>query len=288
MDLSLSFNKFLIGNFIFIKYNLYFCSMKFPFLNRPGKDLLAAAGFAAVFLLLLFAAVWAYQQFITTPPYVDPDKYPVRGIDVSAHNGQINFKKAADDGIEFVFIKATEGQDFKDRMFRENYNKATAAGLKTGVYHFFRFDRDGVDQAINLMKALGSRRPQLGIVIDVEKNGNPDTIPTETISRRLTEMVDYLNLLGHRVMFYTNLDGYYEYIVDSFQGYPLWICRFQEYPICAEWTFWQFSHKGIVNGIKGDVDLNVFCGNRDEWESFLNGSLWPYSDNDINQPIQPQ
>lgn len=262
--------------------------LRVPFSNRPAKDLLAAGGFVAVCLLLLFAAIWAYRQFITTPPYVDPEKYPVRGIDISAHNGQIDFRKVADEGVEFVFIKATEGQDFKDRMFRENYNKATSAGLKTGVYHFFRFDRDGVEQAINLMKALGSRRPELGIVIDVEKNGNPDSIPPEIINRRLTEMVDYLNLLGHRVMFYTNRDGYYEYIVDSFPGYPLWICRFQENPINAEWTFWQFSHKGIVKGVKGDVDLNVFCGNRDEWESFLNGSLWPYTADSPIPDNQPQ
>lgn len=262
--------------------------MKLPFSNRPAKDLLAAGGFAIVCLLLIFASVWAYRQFISTPPYVDPVKYPVRGIDISSHNGIIDFNKVAASGIEFAFIKATEGGDFKDKNFRTNFNRAKSAGLKTGVYHFFRFDRDGVEQAINLLRTVGSRKPELGIVIDVEKNGNPDSIPHDAINRRLTAMVDYLNLLGHRVMFYTNLDGYYEYLVDSFPGYPLWICRFQENPINAEWTFWQFSHKGAVEGIKGEVDLNVFCGNREEWQSFLNGALWPYSGNHVNNGANQQ
>lgn len=251
--------------------------MKVPILNRPLKDLLAAAAFLLVCVLLVFAAIWAYHQFISTPPYVDPERYPVRGIDVSAHNGTIDFKKVSEAGMEFVFIKATEGGDFKDKNFRVNYDHAKQAGLKTGIYHFFRFDRDGVEQAINLMKVVGKRQPELGLVIDVEKTGNPDSIPPETINRRLTEMVDYLNLLGHRVMFYTNKDGYYDYLADTFPGYPLWICGFNETPINAEWTFWQFNHRGKIDGIVGNVDLNAFCGNHQEWERFLEGDLWPYS-----------
>lgn len=186
-------------------------------------------------------------------------------------------QKVADSGVEFVFIKATEGVDFKDRNFRTNFDKARRAGLLTGIYHFFRFDRDGVEQAINLMRSVGSRRPELGLVIDVEKAGNPDSIPTETVKNRLLQMVDYLNLLGHRVMFYSNKDGYYEYLAETFPGAPLWICGFSENPINAEWSFWQFNHRGKVDGVTGDVDLNVFCGNREEWHNFLNGDVWPYS-----------
>ncbi len=251
--------------------------MKVPFLNRPVKDLMVAGGFLLVCILLVFAAIWAYRQFITTPPYVDPERYPVRGIDVSAHNGNIDFDKVADAGMEFVFIKATEGGDFKDKSFRQNYDNAKRAGLKTGIYHFFRFDRDGVEQAINFLKVVGKRQPELGLVIDIEKTGNPDTIPNETIVRRLSEMVDYLNLLGHRVMFYTNRDGYYDYIAETYPGHPLWICGFTETPINAEWSFWQFNHRGEVDGITGDVDLNTFCGNRAEWQRFLQGDIWPYS-----------
>lgn len=251
--------------------------MNLSFFNKPRKDIWAAIIFLSVCILLVASAFWAYDSIMTAPPYVDPVKFPVRGIDVSAHNGEIDMEKVAEEGFEFVFIKATEGTDFKDRNFRKNYDLATKAGLKKGIYHFFRFDRDGVEQALNLMRTMGNRRPELGIVIDVEKSGNPDSIPTELTVDRLSQMVDYLNLLGHRVMFYSNRDGYYDYLAETFPGYPLWICGFSEYPINAEWTFWQFNHRGKVNGIKGDVDLNAFCGSKEEWESYLDGELWPYT-----------
>lgn len=254
--------------------------MKLTFINRPWKDLVAAAAFLLVCVFLVFAAIWAYNTFISTPPYVDPVKYPVRGIDISAHNGNVDMKTVKKSGIEFVFIKATEGVDFKDKNFQKNFRNAKTAGLKTGIYHFFRFDRDGVEQAINLMQSVGGRRPELGLVIDVENTGNPDSVPKEKIIRNLTQMVDYLNLLGHRVMFYTNRDGYYDYIAENFPGAPLWICGFSENPINAEWTFWQFNHRGRVDGINGNVDLNAFCGTREEWENYLDGDLWPYTPDD--------
>lgn len=225
----------------------------------------------------MFAAIWAYHTFISTPPYVDSAKYPVRGIDVSSHNGHVDMKKVAGQGYRFVFIKASEGKSFVDKNFRTNFDNARKAGLKVGVYHFFRFDKDGVEQAINLLRTMSRRQPDLGIVIDVEKAGNPEGIPMDSINTRLVGMVEYLNLMGHRVMFYTNREGYFDYIANSFPGSPLWICAFSENPINAEWTFWQYNHRGKVDGVKGDVDLNTFCGSTEEWENFLNGGLWPYS-----------
>ena len=119
--------------------------------------------------------------------------------------------------------------------------------------------------------------PDLGLVIDVESAGNPEGVDPDVIKKRLTNMVEYMNLLGHRVMIYTNLDGYYDYIADTLPGFPLWICRFKENPINAEWTFWQFDHHGKIDGVEGDVDLNAFCGSREEWERFLQGDVWPYT-----------
>lgn len=251
--------------------------MNIKLTGRPGKDIAAAALFLCVCAGVVLASVWAYRSFISTPPYVDPVKYPVRGIDVSAHNGDVDMQRVRRAGIDFVFIKATEGTDFKDKAFRRNYANAVRAGLKTGIYHFFRFDRDGVEQALNLLKAVGPRRPELGLVIDIEQAGNPDSIPVQTVTDRLTSMVDYLNLLGHRVMFYTNRDGYYTYLAENFPGAPLWICAFYESPIMAEWTFWQYSHRGRIDGVKGEVDLDAFCGTRDEWKNYLDGQLWPYT-----------
>lgn len=248
--------------------------------KRRRNDLMVSIDFLFVAILVIYASWWAYSQFRHTPPYVDTERYPIKGIDVSWHNGPIDFEKAAADGIEFVFIKATEGERFRDRNFRSNHRNARQAGLKTGAYHFFRFDKEGVPQAINLLRTVGPRELELGIVIDVEEHGNPAGIGPDTVQQRLRAMVDYLTLMGKRVTFYTNRDGYYKYIAQEFPGSQLWICSFYTNPISAEWTFWQHNHRGRVKGIQGDVDLNVFCGDRAEWQQFLRGDIWPYDSSD--------
>lgn len=249
--------------------------------HRPVIDIAVAIVFLGVICLLVFSAVWAYRAYITTPPYVDNDKYPVRGIDISRHNGDIDFNKVARSGIEFVFVKASEGMSHRDSLFTRNIESARQAGLKVGAYHFFRFDADGVQQAVNFLSSVGSRPMDLGLVIDVEKTGNPKGISEEEVKRKLTSMVEYMNLLGYRVMIYTNHEGYYDYIADTLPGIPLWICRFQENPINAEWTFWQYNHHGEIDGIRGDVDLNAFCGSREDWIRYLQGAVWPYTENPV-------
>ena len=239
-------------------------------------DLRVSLAFLGLTVILAYTSYWAYNQFMSSPPYVDPQRYPVRGIDVSAHNGMMNLDAAAADGIEFIFIKASEGDTFRDENFRTNYSKASHAGMKIGAYHFFRFDCDGVSQGINLLKAIGNRRLDLGVAIDVEESGNPDGVDSVLIARRLEAMAGYLNLSGYRVTFYSNRSGYYDYLHEAVPGACLWICSFNPTPINAEWTFWQYDHHGHVAGIRGDVDLNTFCGSHEEWQNYLNGAQWPY------------
>ncbi len=236
----------------------------------PKKDIWTAAGFLVLVVVLLFSCMWVWSLYLKTPPYVDPERYPVRGIDVSAHNGDIDFNAVHKDGIDFVFIKASEGTDFKDKNFATNYHNAKRAGMKTGAYHFFRFDKDGVDQAINFLSTTGNHRLDLGLAIDIEQQGNPENVDSTLIADRLTAMVEYLNLLGYRVTLYTNRSGYEKFLMDTFPGYPLWICSFSDHPIDADWSFWQYDHHGKINGIKGDVDLNTFNGSVKEWEELFN------------------
>lgn len=241
-------------------------------MKRPWEDIKVAGWFLLVTLLLAGAAWWAWDQYVSTPPYVDPVRFPIRGIDLSAHNGYANLKAAADEGYEFVFIKASEGRDFRDENFALNYQKARHAGMKVGAYHFFRFDRDGVEQALNLLKVVNRRKLDLGVVLDVEEHGNPKGIPMDSIRSRLQMMVEFLNMRGHRVMFYTNRDGWEKYLREDFAGFPLWICSFTDDNATRDdWTFWQFNHRGKVAGIRGDVDINTFRGTRAEWDAMFAG-----------------
>lgn len=245
-------------------------------LHIKFRDFRVALSFISIALLLVAASYYAYRQFITTPPYVDPVKYPVRGLDVSAHNGMMNLDAAANAGYQFIFIKASEGDTYRDPNFRINYSKASHAGMSIGAYHFFRFDCEGVTQAKNLLGAINGRPLELGVAIDVEDQKNATDIDSVLIIKRLAAMAEYLNLSGYRVTFYSNRDGYYDYIREAAPGACLWICSFNSGPINAEWTYWQYDHHGRVAGIRGDVDLNAFCGSQADWQRFLQGAQWPY------------
>lgn len=236
---------------------------------RPRKDIVAAMGFLCVSLLLAGAIWWAWRQYITTPPYVDAERFPVRGFDISAHNGYANLDAAASAGFDFLFIKASEGTDFRDPNFVLNWQKARHAGLKTGAYHFFRFDADGVEQANHFLKVIGPRTPDLPLVIDVEDAGNAKGVTVETVVENLQQMVEYLNMRGYRVMLYSNRAGFEKYLLENFPGYPLWVCSFNDNSSNSDWTFWQYDHHGSVPGVRGDVDLNVFSGSREDWAKYL-------------------
>lgn len=235
--------------------------------SQRMKDVRVTIAFMVVVVVLLLTGVWAYHNFMTSPPFVDPERYPIRGIDVSRHNGDIDFEEVASEGVKFAFIKASEGESLRDPNFAVNYDKAGRAGLKTGAYHFFRFDIDGVPQGRNFLKALGNRTPDLDLVIDVEESGNPD-VDMDIVKDRLRAMTEFMNLNGYRVMFYTNRDSY-EIVRDAVPGATLWICSFNRIPIDAEWTFWQYHHHGRVAGVKGDVDMNTFVGSESDWEKYL-------------------
>lgn len=238
-------------------------------INTRKTDIAIFLCFLLAAALLTWAAYAAWINFRTSPPYVDRERYPVAGIDVSAHNGKIDFRAVKADSIEFVWMKASEGATFRDKRFADNHRRAGEAGLMRGAYHFFRFDKDGVEQAINLLEAVGERTLELGVAIDVESSGNPDGIDEDLIKERIAEMAEYLNLRGLAPTFYCNKADYSRYLADSFPGNSLWICSFSSDPIAVPWTVWQYSHKGAVRGLKGAVDLNVFGGSRDEWRDFI-------------------
>lgn len=243
--------------------------------QKKKKDLWVGVVFIGLAALLVMSGWDAFVWFKTSSPYVDPVRYPVRGIDVSSHNGMMNLDAARADGIEFCYIKASEGTDFRDVNFRLNYAKARHAGMKIGAYHYFRFDADGVQQALNLIQAVGYRKLDLGVAVDVEEAGNVRDVPLDSITERLVRMTEYLNLRGYRVIFYSNRQGYYDYLEKALPGYPLWICSFNRMPIDRDWDFWQFDHHGKVAGINGDVDLNVFNGSREDWQLFLKNQQYP-------------
>ncbi len=189
---------------------------------------------------------------------VDRAVYPVKGIDLSAHNGAVDFDSVAADSVTFVYLKATEGIDFCDSRFDVNFRAARAAGLKVGAYHYFRFNTDGARQAEHFMTTIGDRNPDLPLAIDVEAWGNTASVDDNAVVSELAAMIEMLEHKGWRVMIYTNKNGYRRFVEDKFTTVDLWICSLSGVPDPdLPWNFWQHSHKGHVRGITGDVDLNT-------------------------------
>ena len=231
---------------------------------------LLLAGAAALVVLLGGYAAWRY--ILPHSVNVDRYRYPVAGIDVSKHNGEIDFGKVAADDYQFVFIKASEGKTYQDEAFARNYQGARAAGLKVGAYHFFRKNRTGEEQAANLLAAVKGKTLDLPLVIDLEDDwGNGATVDRKAALQRVLEMVEVLTDKGYQVMIYTNFDGYEKYYKDMLGDHDLWLCSFTSPDLLKSMphVIQQFSHEGKVAGVEGKVDLNVFRGSEREWERYL-------------------
>lgn len=201
---------------------------------------------------------------------LDREEYPVRGIDLSAHNGVPDFDSIAAAGIDFVYLKASEGVDYRDPAFPRNYLAARRAGLKVGAYHFFRFEGDGPQQAANFLAAIKGCQLQMPAVVDIEEWGNPAEKATEIILERLEGMHAILKVFYGPTAIYTNKTGDARFIRGKFEDTDLWICSFTNPPLSRRrWHLWQHSHCGEVPGVKGNVDLDTFNGSRECWEQWL-------------------
>lgn len=203
--------------------------------------------------------------------------YPLRGVDVSHYQGEIDWQQIREQGVDFAFIKATEGSSYVDERYEENRKNAREAGLYIGAYHFFSFDSPAASQAEHFIATAGEMSGALPPVVDIEYYGDKRENPPEKaqVVSGLQELLDALETeYGVKPVIYTTYTVYNEYIRNGFQEYPLWI-RNVYYPpadIGREWTFWQYSDTGELKGTAGEekfLDLNVFRKGREELEKLL-------------------
>lgn len=227
---------------------------------------LGLVGVVAIAALYFFGGK-AFKHSVVT---IDRKEYPVMGIDISSHNGPMNFTKVAADGINFVYAKSSEGETFKDPAFAANVRKARAAGLITGAYHYFHMKGDGKRQAANFISAVKDVPLDMPLVIDVEDWGNAMFFSRDEAVSELGDMIANLKRSGYRVMIYTNGDGYDRYVKEKFRNEDLWLCSFKQPEKLRDYhRMQQFSHWGQVNGVDGDVDLDVFNGSENQWLAWL-------------------
>ena len=202
-------------------------------------------------------------------------RYPIRGVDVSHYQGEIDWNALAAQDIQFAYIKATEGSTYVDEHFAENYREARQTEIRVGAYHFFSFDSSGVTQAENFIETVEAYDGMLPPVVDVEFYGNKAADPPDSEEVR-SQLQAYLDAVeeayGMRPVIYATYESWELYIKEMFDGYPLWIRDIWNQPRSSvDWTLWQYTNRGRLKGFSGEepyVDLNVFKGSTTEWEQW--------------------
>lgn len=234
----------------------------------------------AVFLCIVGYFLYSYgvdyyRQYYACPGVkIDYYRYPVRGIDVASHQGNINWKQVYDSGICFAFIKATEGESFVDKNFKRNWQRAKACNVIVGAYHFFRFNKDGKQQALNFIENVELSDEDLPPVLDVELYGG-NKYNIETKNKVISEIFNCLRAFekhySKKPVIYTNVETYESFIKGNFDDYDLWLCKLCNEPKTVKWTFWQYTHQAVVPGIESEVDMNIFNGSYTDFVNYLYG-----------------
>ena len=233
----------------------------------------------ATFVLISGAAFLIYQRVqqrnaapVRYPEFgiTIPAGYAIHGIDVSKYQSKIAWEEVKamqvkEVQLRFSFIKATEGASAIDPNFQKNWKAAREAGLVRGAYHFFIAGAGGKAQAEHFTRQVKLEPGDLPPVLDVEQLYGAD--PGRLRQEAMAWLQEAERFYGVKPIIYTNVDFYQRYLGDSFNSYPLWVAHYyqtEQPSIRRDWLFWQHSDKGHVNGIRGEVDFNVFNGGPEE------------------------
>lgn len=197
------------------------------------------------------------------------------GMDISHHQPFIRWKRLRilvnDEGrtvwnedkavrtevIDYVFMKATEGESFKDWRFKGRWKKAKSVGISRGAYHFFRPNRNAISQAQNYIRRVGDlESDDLPPILDIEKL---EDCSKEILNERALEWLQIVEkYYGRKPIVYAN-PHYLNNVIDSriTKNYPIWVANYKVgRPSYPRWQYWQFTDRALVRGA-GCVDLNV-------------------------------
>ncbi len=187
-----------------------------------------------------------------------------QGIDVSNWQGYINYEEVKNEGIEIVYIKSSQGDNYKDPYFESNYENAKKNGLKVGVYHYLtaRNEEEATNQAKFFASIISEKEIDCKLAMDFESFGNLTKEEINNISR--TFMSEVERLTNRKLIVYSDLFN----AINTFEladEYPLWLAYYGNYEeienVKTNWEFWQgqqFEDMGKISGISGNVDRDIF------------------------------
>ncbi len=194
--------------------------------------------------------------------------FPLHGLDVSHHQGDIDWSQVAAAGEhKFVWIKASEGGDWLDPKFADNWRGAQDAGLAAGAYHYFTLCRPGAEQAEHFIRTVkplidAADGPTLAPAVDLEFTGNcKERPPLEQVTAEAKAFLDAVEReLGRRPVVYTTARFARAYDSETLRAYPRWLRSVRQAPPGEpgrDWVVWQFNDNRALPGINGPVDENA-------------------------------
>lgn len=196
-------------------------------------------------------------------------KGKVIGIDVSEFQGAVDWEEIGileeKYPVQFVFIRATAGNDRVDRRFKENWNGAKENKIMRGAYHYYRPNENSIEQANLFIKTVKLQKGDLPPVLDIErlpKNQPLDSLK-KGLKRWLTKVEAHYQV---RPIIYTGERYYSDFLKEEFSEYLFWIANYNFYreKIEDDWLFWQFTEKASLPGIKHRVDVNIYNGDLEQ------------------------
>lgn len=216
------------------------------------------AGFLCLLLLCISFSCASAQD--TFPPSSTP---VLRGIDVSAWQGEIDWQAVAASGIEIAILRSSEGSSVIDAQFERNYADAKAAGIAVGFYHFMTAStpEEAVEQADFFLRVIEGKVPECLLALDVGADGSMSGRQLTENALAFMERVQIQS--GLRIMLYTDAYAARARYGVELAKYPIWVANYgvSEPEANGKWTSWvgfQYGDTGKVPGILALVDLDSF------------------------------
>jgi len=236
---------------------------------RSARSSLGILAIAAMAIAGVALAPGLYRRLETAALW-----YDVVGVDVSHHQGAIDWRTLRASGVAFAYIKATEGSRTRDREFQNNWRGATAAGMPRGAYHYLSFCQSGRDQAQNFIRTVPRDVGTLPPALDAEEMAAP--CPGGHGVDIAAEIDDFLKTVeahyGKRPVVYVTARFYRAYLDGKQAGTERFWVRSLLLPPAIErerWQFWQFHNRGRRGGIQGPVDLDAFRGSASDLTAMM-------------------
>ena len=202
--------------------------------------------------------------------YQDASYTSMTGIDVSSHNQDIDWSAVKKDGIDFVMLRvgyrgAQEGILHEDELFDINAKEASQNHLKVGVYFFSSaISAKEIDEEVQfVLSKISKYTIHMSVVFDMEEfdqGGRIDDLSTKQKTNLALRFCKKIKAAGYTPMIYGNMTWLYEnYDFEKISKYSIWLASYSETcPMEDRFAMWQYSNTGKVNGIDGDVDIDLY------------------------------